>query len=83
MESTIPLNTDINANSFPENLVTTGSVVSIEVAPPDAIGASLPKYLTMSGANSNVATSLVIFEINAITPNFSPAYSEINTLERL
>ena len=40
----IPLNTDIIAYSFPTNLVMIGSVVSIDVAPPEAIGAILPKY---------------------------------------
>lgn len=83
MDKTTPLNIDINVNSLPENRTITGNVVSIDVAPPEAIGASLPKYFAIKGAKSKVSTSLEMFAISAITPNFSPAYSEIKTLDRL
>jgi len=83
MVSTVPLNTAIIAYSVPVNFVITGRVVSIEVAPPAAIGASLPKYLTNSGAMSNVATSLMIFDSNATTPGTLPAILLIKILDKL
>ena len=39
-------------NSFPEHRVMMGRVVSIVVAPPTEIGASLPKYFTSNGTRS-------------------------------
>ncbi len=83
MDKTTPLKMDNNVYSLPENRATTGRVVSIEVAPPEAIGASFPKYFTMSGAINRVRISLEIFAMSAITPSLSPANSEIKTLERL
>ena len=60
-----------------------GKVVSIDVAPPDDIGASFPKYLAKIGVKSNVIISRAMLDSNAITPNFSPEISVIKTLERL
>ena len=81
--STIPLKTDIMAYSAPMYFVITGRQVSIDVAPPDEIGASFPKYLAKIGVNSKVIISRMILESKAITPSCSPDISEINTLERL
>ena len=39
-----------------------GNVVSIEVAPAEAIGAILPKYFAITGANNKVIDSLITFE---------------------
>ena len=51
-------------NCCPEYRVIMGKVVSIVVAPPTEIGASLPKYFTKSGAQSNAIISLLMFESN-------------------
>src|SRR5665647_3970506 len=60
--STIPLKTAIMAYDFPEYLLMTGNVVSIAVAPPEAIPARFPKYLTRIGVANSVATSLKMFD---------------------
>ena len=59
-----------------------GSVVSIVVAPPEEIGARVPKTLTRSGAPRSVMISLMIFERSAIVPNSTPFISVISTLDR-
>ena len=64
-----PWKMEIKTSSFPLTAVITGKVESIEVAPPEAIGANFPKNLHSSGANSSVITSLIIFDIRAIVPN--------------
>jgi len=69
------------ANSFPEFRIIMGKVVSMVVAPPAAIGESLPKYLTIQGANNNVSISLIILESKAIVPNSIPLYSVIKMLD--
>jgi len=69
---TIPLKTAIKAYSFPEYFTITGKVVSMEVAPPQTMGASLPKYLANNGVNSKVKISLLIFDNNAIIPTAFP-----------
>ena len=79
----MPLKTEIMAYSLPENLVIIGSVVSIAVAPPEAIGAILPKNFTKIGVINKVIISLKIFEIRATTPRASPLSLLINILERL
>ena len=81
--NTIPLNIDIIAYSFPTNLVIMGSVVSIDVAPPEAIGAIFPKYFENKGVSNNVIISLEIFDIKAITPSTSPLIWLINMLDKL
>ena len=68
-------------NSFPEHRVMIGRVVSIVVAPPTEIGASLPKYFTSKGAPSNAMISRIMLDSNAIVPNSDPLYSVINMLE--
>ena len=83
MDKTTPLKMDSNVYSLPENRTTAGRVVSIEVAPPEAMGASFPKYLTMNGAINSVSISLEMFATRAITPSLSPANSEIKTLDKL
>jgi len=50
----IPLKIATKAYSFPEYFTITGRVVSIEVAPPKAIGASFPKYLANNGLDSEI-----------------------------
>ncbi len=47
-----------------------GSVVSIDVTPPAAIGASGPPILTRSGASRSVAISLMMLDNNATVPKF-------------
>ena len=69
-------------NSFPEHRVMMGRVVSIVVAPPTEIGASLPKYFTRNGAPSNAMISRMMLDNNAIVPNSGPLYSVMNILER-
>jgi hypothetical protein len=44
----------------------------MEVAPPQAMGASFPKYLANNGVNSKVNISLLIFDNNAIIPTAFP-----------
>ena len=58
-----------------------GRVVSIVVAPPTEIGASLPKYFTSKGAPSNAMISRIMLDSNAIVPNSGPLFSVINMLE--
>lgn len=58
-----------------------GSVVSMEVAPPAAIGANTPKNLMSSGASNKVMISLTMFDSKAIVPNSAPLYSDTNTPE--
>lgn len=60
------------AHSFPVYFEMIGSVVSIAVAPPEAIPASLPKYLTKIGTASKVIISRKMLESRAITPSVSP-----------
>jgi len=67
-----PLKTEISAYSFPINFVIMGSVVSIDVTPPEAIGESLPKYFANNGVKSSVKLSLKIFARSARTPRVSP-----------
>jgi hypothetical protein len=67
--------------SFPEFFKITGKVVSIVVAPPEQIGASLPKYFTIQGESSKVKTSRKILAINAMVPSVTPLYSVIRMLE--
>ncbi len=49
-----------------------GSVVSIEVAPQEAIGANLPKYFAKKGVSSKVIISRRILDNKAITPSTFP-----------
>ena len=73
--NTVPLKIETNAYSFPENLLTTDSVESIEVAPPDAIGANFPNPITKIGAKRRIKTSLIIFTNNTITLKASYPHS--------
>jgi hypothetical protein len=52
--STIPLKTAIKAYSFPEYFTITDRFVSMEVAPPQAMGASFQKYLDNNGLDSEI-----------------------------
>jgi len=83
MVRTVPLKTAITPYSTPENFVITGKVVSIEVAPPEAIGASFPKYFAKSGVSNKVVTSRIIFERSAITPRTLPAIFVMKMLDKL
>ncbi len=55
----------------------------MEVAPPDAIGASFAIYLASIGAETRVTTSLIMFDIRAIAPIASPLILPIIMLDRL
>ena len=79
----IPLNSDIIRYSLPEYFIITGSVVSIEVAPPLAIGAIFPKYFTITGVRTKVSISLVTLESSAITAISLPENSPIRMLDKL
>lgn len=68
-------------NSLPDVRIIIGKVVSMVVAPPAAIGASFPKYFTITGAKSNVIISRRILASNAMVPNSMPLYSVIRILE--
>ena len=65
----IPWKIETNASSLPQTVVITGSVESMDVAPPEAIGANLPNTLHNSGANNSTITSLMILDIRAIVPS--------------
>lgn len=73
---------DTITNSCPEKRAIMGKVVSIVVAPPAEIGASLLKYLTNRGAKSNVMISRDMFDNNAIVPSSAPLYSVMKMLDR-
>ena len=81
--STMPLKREIIAYSLPENLLITGKVVSIDVAPPEAIPASLPKYFTSQGVIRSVKISREMFDSKATRPSVSLCNLEIKILERL
>ena len=81
--NTIPLKTAIIAYSFPTNFVIIGKVVSIAVAPPEAIGASFPKYFSSIGVANKVITSLSILDSKAITPKTLPLSCVIKMLDKL
>ena len=83
MVSIVPWKIDIMAYSLPTDLVIIGSVVSIEVAPPEDIGASLPKYFAKNGVSSRVIISLIMFDTRAITPIVSPLILVMSILDRL
>lgn len=55
--------------SLPQTCVMTGKVVSIVVAPPAQMGASLPKTRYMNGAPVSVNNSRNILATRAIVPN--------------
>lgn len=65
----------------PELRVMMGNVVSIVVAPPTLIGASLPKYLANSGAQRRVRISLLMFASKAIVPSSAPRYWVMKILD--
>ena len=57
-------------------------VVSIVVAPPTLIGASLPKYFANSGAPSRVRISRQMLARRAMVPSSAPLDSVMKILER-
>lgn len=65
----------------PELRVMMGNVVSIVVAPPTLIGASLPKYLASSGAHSRVRISRQMLARRAMVPSSAPRYWVIKILD--
>ena len=65
----------------PAHWVMMGSVVSIVVAPPDEMGARLPKHRTISGAPNKVIISRAMFESKATVPSSAPLYSVMKILE--
>ena len=66
----------------PEYRVMIGNVVSMVVAPPTLIGASLPKYFASSGAHSRVRISRQMLARRAMVPSSAPRYSVMKILER-
>lgn len=78
----IPCINAIITYSDPVDLMITGKVLSIDVAPAQQIGASLPKYRTRNGVNTSTVTSRIIFDIKATTPKSVPLYPVIRILER-
>lgn len=80
--TTNPWKMETTTNCWPLHCVMIGKVVSMVVAPPDAIGARFPNHLTNKGAASRVKISRVIFDSNAMVPNSAPLYSVMKILER-
>ncbi len=76
-----PWNMDTITKSFPQTFVMIGRVVSIVVAPPVDIGASLPNHRNRSGAARSAITSRSMLLTNAIVPNSAPLYWVIMMLE--
>ena len=66
----------------PDDAMIIGKVVSMEVTPPDEIGARGPKTLARTGDRSKVAISRIILASNAIVPSSAPLYSVMKILER-
>src|SRR6056297_3377066 len=81
--STRPEKTETAAYSVPTERVMMGRVVSIEVAPPEDMGAKEPKNLLSNGASNRVRISRMMLDSRAITPRLSPAISLISTDDRL
>ena len=79
----IPLKRDKIATSLPEYFNITGSVESMEVAPPDKIGDIFPNNFTKTGAKRSVIISLDKLEIRAIVPRVSPLIPVIIILDKL
>ena len=71
------------AYSFPDALEIIGNVVSMLVAPPEQIGATLPKSIAISGASSRVIISRITFDSKATTPSASLWLFLIIILDRL
>ena len=67
--------------SLPENRVIIGRVVSIVVAPPAEMGASLPKHLTSKGAKRSVMISRMMLDSRAMVPKTAPLYSVMKILD--
>ena len=74
-------NMDTITKSLPQTFVMIGSVVSIVVAPPVDIGASLPNHRNRSGAARSAIISRSMLLTNAIVPNSAPLYWVIIMLE--
>ena len=72
---------DTMINFSPEARVMMGSVVSMVVAPPTLMGASLPKYLASRGAHSRVRISRQILASRAMVPSSAPRYSVMKMLD--
>ena len=66
-----PLIIEIKPAVFEVNLIIIGKVVSIEVAPPDAIGNKW-FFFEMRGVMIIVRVSLNMFDRNAIVPRLVP-----------
>lgn len=77
-----PWKIDNMVYSRPEYFIMTGSVVSIVVAPPEAIGDKEPNQRTRSGAHSSVIISREMFESSAIVPSSAPLYSVMKMLDK-
>ena len=59
----------------------TGSVVSMDVAPPADMGASLPQKRTIIGAPSRVMISRIILASKAVVPSSVPLYLVMKILD--
>ena len=82
MESQKPWKMETMMKLSPEYRVMIGNVVSMVVAPPTLIGASLPKYFASSGAHSRVRISRQMLARRAMVPSSAPRYSVMKILER-
>ena len=69
---TKPWKREITEYSLPEVAMMIGSVVSIDVTPAAAIGASGPPNLESSGASRSVAISLMMLDNKAMVPSSAP-----------
>ena len=77
-----PWKMETMTNSFPQVRVIIGRVVSMVVAPPTEIGASLPKNLIRIGAQSRVIISRAMLASNATVPNSAPLYCVMKILDK-
>ena len=59
-----------------------GSVVSMVVAPPRVMGASLPNHLASSGARRRVRISRMMLARRAMVPSSGPRISVMKIEER-
>ena len=79
---TKPWKIETTTNCCPAQRVMIGNVVSMVVAPPEAIGARLPNQRTSKGAHNSVMISRKILDNKATVPNSGPLYSVIKILDK-
>ena len=77
-----PWKIETTTKSSPDERVMIGSVVSMVVAPPMVMGASLPNHRASSGAQRRVSTSRMMLASRATVPSSAPLYSVMKILDR-